>query len=148
MIALIQRVTKGSVFINSQQFSAINKGYVVLLGIYKDDAENDVAKLVEKISTIRIMSDEQGKMNKSILDTKAEILLISQFTLCADVTGGRRPSFINAKEPKEAERLYNLFSKKLKEKNIPVKTGKFAAYMQVQIFNDGPVTIILDSKNL
>ncbi len=94
------------------------------------------------------MSDENGKMNKSIIETKGEILLVSQFTLCADVTGGRRPSFIKAKEPKEAERLYLLLVKKLKEKNIVVKTGKFGSYMEVQIVNDGPVTIIIDSKEI
>lgn len=87
-------------------------------------------------------------MNKSILDSKGEILLVSQFTLCADVKGGRRPSFINAKEPKEAERLYELLAKKLNEKGIQTKTGKFASYMEVQISNDGPVTITIDSKNI
>lgn len=94
------------------------------------------------------MSDENGKMNKSILDKKGEILLVSQFTLCADLKKGRRPSFIKAKELKEAEKLYELFAQKLNDKQIPAKTGKFAAYMDVQIFNDGPVTIILDSKKL
>ena len=148
MIALIQRVTKASVSINKQQYSAINNGYVILLGIFKDDTEKEAEKLVDKICNLRIMSDEQGKMNKSILDTKDEILLVSQFTLCADVKDGRRPSFIDAKEPKEAEKLYILFARQLEKKGIPTKTGKFAAYMEVQIFNDGPVTFILDSKNL
>ena len=87
-------------------------------------------------------------MNKTILDTKDEILLVSQFTLCADVKDGRRPSFIDAKKPKEAEKIYILFARKLEKKGIPTKTGKFAVYMQVEIYNDGPVTFILDSKNL
>ena len=146
MIALIQRVSQAKVSIDKKVYSQIGQGYVILLGIFKEDTEKDVDKLAEKISTIRIMPDAKGKIDKSILDSKEEILLVSQFTLCADVRGGRRPSFINAKEPKEAERLYLLLAKKLEEKHIPVKTGKFAAYMQVQILNDGPVTIILDTK--
>lgn len=148
MISLIQRVSKASVSIENKVYSLINHGYVILLGIFKDDTDQDVDKLAEKISTLRIMSDEKGKMNKSILDCKGEILLVSQFTLCADVKGGRRPSFINAMEPKEAEKLYNLLAQKLKAKNVTVRTGKFATYMEVAIFNDGPVTLILDSKEL
>lgn len=148
MICIIQRVKKASVIINHKQYSAINHGYVILLGIFKDDSEPDVIKIAEKIANIRVMQDEQGKMNKSIIEVSGEILFVSQFTLCADVAGGRRPSFINAKEPKEAKKLYELLIEKLREKQIPVKTGKFGEYMEVQIINDGPVTIILDSKNL
>ena len=117
------------------------------MGIFEDDDENDVVKLVDKIIKLRVMADDQGKMNLSIIDMKGEILVVSQFTLCADITGGRRPSFIKAKNPTEAEKLYNFFIQRLREKNIPVKTGKFGKYMTVEIFNDGPVTIILDSED-
>lgn len=148
MIAIIQRVTNGTVRVNRSVYSAINQGYVVLLGIFDKDTKEDVEKLAEKIINLRIMSDEEKKMNRSIVDTKGEILIVSQFTLCADVTGGRRPSFIKAKNPDEAKKLYNLMVMKLKEKNILVKTGKFGEYMEVQIVNDGPVTIIIDSKTI
>jgi D-tyrosyl-tRNA(Tyr) deacylase len=148
MIAVIQRVTKGKVVISGKTYSETGPGYVILLGVFEDDNEEDVVKLTDKIAHLRIMSDEAGKMNKSIIDTKGEILLVSQFTLCADAAGGRRPSFIKAKKPEEAKKLYQLMVKKLKDENIPVRTGEFAAYMNVQIFNDGPVTIILDSKKI
>ncbi len=146
MIALIQRVTKGKVSIKNKVHSEIGHGFVILLGIFEEDSEKDVEKLVEKIANLRIMSDEQGKMNRSILDTKGEILLVSQFTLAADLSAGRRPSFIKAKQPEEAEQLYELFVEKLRNNGIPVKTGKFGEYMEVAIFNDGPVTIIANSK--
>lgn len=148
MITIIQRVTKAKVLINDKEYSSIKQGSVILLGIFKEDVESDIDKLVDKIINLRIMPDENGKMNKSIIDTKGEILLVSQFTLCTNLKGGRRPDFFPAKEPKEAERLYDLFTEKLKQKGIPVKTGRFAAYMEVRIFNSGPVTIILDSKKI
>lgn len=148
MIALIQRVDSGKVVISNQTTSEIEKGYVILLGIFKEDSGKDVVKLIDKVVNLRIMSDERGKMNKSIVDTGGQILVVSQFTLAADLTGGRRPSFINAMEPIGAERIYNLFVEKLKEKGIDVKTGKFGESMQVQIFNDGPVTILADSKKI
>lgn len=148
MIALIQRVTKGTVGINNAIYSEINHGYVILLGIFDNDNKDDAEKLVEKIINLRVMSDEQKKMNRSIIETKGEILLVSQFTLCADVAGGRRPSFIKAKKPYEAKKLYELMVNKFKEKNISVKTGKFGEYMEVNIINDGPVTIIVDSKKI
>lgn len=148
MIALIQRVSQASVKINNQQYSAIKRGFAILLGIFNYDSAKDVDKLIEKIAFLRIMSDSRGKMNQSILETKGEILLVSQFTLCADLKKGRRPSFVKAKEPITAEKLYKLFCEKLSTKGIPVKTGKFATHMQVALINDGPVTIILDSNDL
>lgn len=148
MIALIQRVNSGKVLVKNRPHSEIGHGYVILLGILEEDNENDVGKLVEKISTLRIMSDKEGKMNQSIQDVKEEILVVSQFTLTADLSAGRRPSFIKAKKPDEAEKLYILFVKKLEEKRINVKTGEFGNYMEVQIFNDGPVTIIVDSRSI
>lgn len=144
MITVIQRVTQGKVFVEDRLYSQIHKGYVILVGFCEEDNENDVVKMSNKIANLRVMADENGKMNLSIIDAKAEILLVSQFTLCGDVSQ-RRPSFIHAKKPDEAEKLYRLLIKKLKEKNIPVKTGKFGEYMDVQIYNDGPVTIILNS---
>ena len=146
MITIIQRVSKAKVIIKGKQYSSIGAGYVILLGIFEDDTEQDVNKLVDKIVGLRIMSDNNDKMNLSIMDVKGEILVVSQFTLCADVSGGRRPSFIKAKKPEEAEKLYKLFVEKLKQAGLNVKTGKFGEYMEVQIFNDGPVTIILNSK--
>lgn len=148
MIALIQRVKKGKVTVNKKTVSEIGKGYVILLGIFEEDTEKEVLKLAEKISTLRIMADENDKMNLSIKDVKGEVLVVSQFTLAADLTYGRRPSFIKAKEPKEAEKLYELFVTELKNKGVAVKTGKFAEYMEVEILNDGPVTIICDTHSL
>ena len=148
MVALIQRVTKAKVMIKNQVYSQTNHGYVIFLGIYKDDTEKDIEILVEKTVNLRIMSDGQKKMNRSILEIGGEILVVSQFTLCANLKGGRRPDFFPAKEAKEAEKLYELFIKKLREKNISVKTGQFGAYMEVQLINDGPVTIIIDSQKI
>jgi D-tyrosyl-tRNA(Tyr) deacylase len=148
MLAVIQRVKKGLVKIENIVFSQINYGYIILLGIFEDDDESDIVKLVDKVIKLRVMADDQKKMNLSIIDMKGEILVVSQFTLCADLSGGRRPSFIKAKKPNEAEKLYELFIRKLQEKNILVKTGKFGEYMTVEIFNDGPVTIIIDSTML
>lgn len=161
MLAVIQRVTKGSVTINEpprlrrsgamgkpRRLNSIKEGYVILLGIFKDDDENDVKKLVRKIAHLRVMADEKRKMNYSIKDVNGEILVVSQFTLCADLTYGRRPSFIKAKKPEEAKKLYELFVRKLQDHDIKVKKGAFGEYMQVEIINDGPVTIIIDSNKL
>lgn len=146
MIALIQRVSSGSVIIDNKLFSHINAGYVIFLGIFDDDTEKDADKLTEKIVNLRIMADEDDKMNKSILEIKGEILLVSQFTLCADLTFGRRPSFIKAKKPDDAKILYEYLISKLSATGLTIKTGQFGAMMQVKIINDGPVTIIVDSK--
>ncbi len=148
MIALIQRVTKSSVTIDSQVFSCIGHGYTILLGILADDTPEDIKKIIPKIVNLRIMDDENGKMNRSILDTKGEILVVSQFTLCADVTQGRRPSYTQAMKPEEAKKMYNLFIEELEKSGLPVETGEFGAMMEVQIHNDGPVTILIDSKKL
>ena len=146
MISLIQRVTKGSVSIQDKEISLIRLGYVVLVGIFKGDTDSDVTQSVEKITNMRIMADEHYKMNKSILETGGEILLVSQFTLCADHTYGRRSSFIKAMEPDAAKRLFDLYTEKLRETGISVQTGSFGEYMNVEIYNDGPVTIIFDTK--
>ncbi len=148
MIALIQRVSKGKVIISNKTYSETGPGYVIFIGLFEGDNGKEVEKLIDKIINLRIMSDQEGKMNKSILETKGEVLVVSQFTLAADLSAGRRPSFIKAMKPDQAEKLYELFVKKLKEKNIVVKTGEFGARMEVQIFNDGPVTIIADSQKI
>ncbi len=147
MIALIQRVNQGKVFIDKKLYSQIGRGYLIFLGIFNKDNQEDIVKLVDKIAHLRIMADHQGKMNQSIMQTKGEILVVSQFTLCANLKGGRRPDFFLAMKPGGAKKLYSLFIQKLQEKNLIVKTGEFGAYMEVQIVNDGPVTIILNSKN-
>lgn len=144
MIAIIQRVKKGKVIIENKVYSQIKKGYVILIGFCQKDNDKIVEKMAEKIANLRIMADSQGKMNLNLVQAGGEILLISQFTLCAD-TSQRRPSFINALKENEAEKLYQLLIDKLKEKNLSVKTGKFGSYMEVEIVNDGPVTIIFDS---
>lgn len=148
MIALIQRAKSGSVTIGGQKYSEIGQGMVILLGVIEKDTDSEIGKLVEKIINLRIFADQDGKMNLSILDTKGEILAVSQFTLAADLKKGRRPSFINAKEPVEAKRMYELFVEKLRNQGIEVKTGKFGADMHVAIVNDGPVTIIMDTNKL
>lgn len=147
MKALIQRVTKGSVSIDGKTISRIGKGYVVFLGVAEGDSEKEADLLAEKTVNLRIMSDMQDKMNRSILDVGGEILVVSQFTLLADTKGGRRPSFIRAAKPEVANKLYLYFVNKLKQLGVKnVRTGEFGAYMTVEIINDGPVTIILDTQ--
>ncbi len=122
---------------------------MILLGVMDGDTKEDADKLVKKIPYLRIFEDENGKMNLSLLDTDGEILLVSQFTLCADCSHGRRPSFINSAPPKEANELYEYVADELKKAGVKdVKTGVFGADMKVDLLNDGPVTIILDSKEL
>lgn len=149
MRALIQRVISGKVFINNQLKSQIERGYVVLLGVKERDSEKETDFLAEKIVNLRVMSDDNDKMNLSIKDVDGEILVVSQFTLYADVTAGRRPSFIGAAKPDVANELYEHFVDKLKKLGVRnVQTGEFGAYMSVEIVNDGPVTIMLDTEEL
>lgn len=147
MRAVIQRVKKASVKVSGKTIGKIGKGLVVLLGVGEGDAEKDAEYLADKIANLRIFSDKNDKMNLSALDTKAEILAISQFTLYGDTRKGRRPSFVKAAKPEKAEKLFNYFVKKLKETGLKVETGKFRAMMLLEILNDGPVTIILESQN-
>lgn len=147
MIAIIQRVSKSSVSVDGELVSSINRGINILLGIVEEDSLEDIEKLVKKIVKLRIFSDECGKMNLSILDIEGEALVISQFTLAANVKKGNRPSFSQAKKPSEAKELYLEFIKRLNE-FIEVKSGIFGANMSVEIINDGPVTFILDSNKL
>jgi D-tyrosyl-tRNA(Tyr) deacylase len=147
MRVVVQRSKKSSVTINNKVNGSIDHGYVLLVGFTEGDNEDIIDKMINKIINLRIFEDENEKMNLSILDTKGSILSISQFTLYADTTCGRRPSFINALNPTDASNLYDSFNKKLSE-YIHVETGIFGADMKVEIYNDGPVTIMLDSNEL
>jgi len=146
MRAVIQRVKQSSVFVNDLFVSEIKNGLLVLLGIAKDDETGDANYLAEKIIHLRIFEDENGKMNRSLLDTGGEMLVVSQFTLLGNCSKGRRPSFIDAAEPKKANRLYEKFSDIAKQKGITVKTGKFQTMMDVSLINDGPVTLVVESR--
>lgn len=146
MIAVIQRVSKASISVGSQQIAEIDKGLVILLGVMSDDDETDCQFLRDKITHFRIFNDENDKMNLSIKNINGEALVVSQFTLCGDWQKGRRPSFINAAPPERGEELYNLFVEYMESENILTKTGRFGAMMEVSLINDRPVTFVLDSK--
>ncbi len=146
MIALIQRVAQGSVAVDNSIVGKIGEGFVVLVGVCRDDKPADAIKLAEKVSGLRVFEDLKGKMNLSILDVGGEILAVSQFTLCADTTKGKRPSFDKAMPPDKAGELFTAFIELLKAKGLKVETGVFGAHMIVNIMNDGPVTIWIDSK--
>jgi D-tyrosyl-tRNA(Tyr) deacylase len=143
--ALLQRVLKASVSVEGQTIGSIGKGLVVLVGVANGDMERDVQFLADKITNLRIFSDTEGKFNLSSIDVKGEILAISQFTLLGDARKGRRPSFIAAAPPEVAEQMFNLLVSHLQSTGLTVNTGKFRSHMVVEIINDGPVTIMLDS---
>ena len=146
MRAVIQRVTKSSVAVDGEIKGSIGKGYNVLLGVMDGDTETQAELLAAKIAKLRVFEDEAGKMNKSVTDINGEILVISQFTLCADIKKGNRPSFTDSAAPDEANRLYEYFCSKLLENGVSkVGKGVFAADMKVEIHNDGPVTIVMDT---
>lgn len=146
MRAVIQRVTSSKVEVDGEVVGSIKKGFNVLLGISKEDTEEDLKYIKDKIINLRIFEDENDKMNLSLLDVGGEILLISQFTLYGDCRKGRRPNFMNALGGDEAKVLYEKFINMVKETGIKVETGVFGAHMKVDIQNDGPVTVLLDSK--
>lgn len=143
MIAVIQRVKNASVTIENEIFSEINSGILVLLGVEKSDSAEQAQYLVDKIVNLRIFEDDQGKMNRSLIDIQGEMLVVSQFTLAGDCKKGKRPSFDNAAKPDQAIPLYEKFIKLAEERQISVKTGKFGAMMDVALINDGPVTFVL-----
>jgi D-tyrosyl-tRNA(Tyr) deacylase len=145
MKALLQRVARSSVTVDGRVVGNIAGGLVVLLGVADQDCENDAEYLADKIANLRIFSDDQSKFNLSTLKVNGELLVISQFTLLADTKKGRRPSFTAAAPPEKAEALYNYFITRLKQTGLKVQTGEFGAHMMVEILNDGPVTIMLDS---
>ena len=147
MRVVIQRVSKASVVINSDEICNIKNGLLILLGVELNDSDEDIIWLTKKIINLRIFSDENGKMNHSVTDVSGEIIVVSQFTLHAKTKKGNRPSYINAAKPELAIPLYEKFTNFLrKESELNVYTGKFGADMKVSLINDGPVTIILDSK--
>ena len=147
MKAVIQRVSASSVRIDGEVVGSIGRGYTILLGVMQGDTQEDIDKLVRKIVKLRLFPDECGKFDKSIADIGGEALVVSQFTLAAKLKKGNRPDFTEAMRPAEAKVLYETFVARLSE-HIPVQTGVFGAMMEVSILNDGPVTIVADSKTL
>ncbi len=147
MRALIQRVADASVSIEGQTVGSIGSGLLVLLGIAQGDTEDDAQYLVGKVANLRIFADEENRFNRSALDNQAELLIVSQFTLYADTRKGRRPDFNQAASPSEAQRLYEHFVELFRKTGLKVETGQFQAYMQVNLQNDGPVTLMLDSTD-
>ena len=145
MRAVIQRVRESSVSVDDREVGRIGHGMLVLLGVHRQDTDAGARELARKISHLRIFEDAVGKMNRSLLDTGREMLVVSQFTLYGDCRKGRRPSFVEAAPPALAERLYNCFVNRARQEGIVVETGRFRAMMAVSLVNDGPVTLILDS---
>ena len=148
MIALLQRVSEAKVTIDNKIVGEIGPGLLIFLGVFQNDAQEDINFLTNKIVYLRIFDDDAGQMNRSLLDVEGAVLVVSQFTLCADTKKGRRPSFIKAAQPKLGEKFYNNFIQDLKERGISVATGIFGAMMDVHLVNDGPVTFVLDSKSV
>lgn len=144
---MIQRVSKANVVIDEEENGAIERGFLLLVGVEEEDTKEDVDYLTRKISNLRIFEDEAGKMNLSLREVKGEILSISQFTLHADTKKGNRPSFIKAAKPHKAEQLYEDLNQNLRDEGFKVENGIFGADMAVSLINDGPVTILIDSKN-
>jgi D-tyrosyl-tRNA(Tyr) deacylase len=147
MKAVIQRVTQSAVTVDGRSVGAIGPGLMVLLGVAHGDTPEDCRYLAEKIVNLRIFEDDQGKMNRSLRDVNGAMLVVSQFTLMGDCRKGRRPSFVAAAPPEEAEARYLEFCQCVREKGIDVSTGRFGAMMQVSLINDGPVTLIVESKS-
>lgn len=146
MKIVVQRSKEAKVTVNEKVVGKINKGLVLLVGVTHEDTEEDASYLADKIVNLRIFEDENDKMNLSLLDVGGEILSVSQFTLYGDCRKGRRPNFMEAAKPVVAEKIYEQFNSYLREKGVTVETGMFGAMMDVQLVNDGPVTLILESK--
>ena len=146
MRVVLQRVKQASVRIDGKVVGAINKGYMLLVGITHDDTIEDIDYLINKIIHLRIFEDEQGKMNLSLKDLQAALLSVSQFTLYGDTRKGRRPNFMQSAKPDVAKERYDLFNEELRKTGLQVETGRFGAMMDVELINDGPVTIVLDSE--
>lgn len=146
MRAVLQRVTRASVEVGGEVVGSIGLGWLVLLGVAKGDLDDDADKLADKVAGLRAFEDADGKMNLGLLDVGGSALVVSQFTLLGDCRAGRRPSFVDAADPSEAERLYLRFAGRLHASGIPVALGVFRADMKVELLNDGPVTLLLDSR--
>ena len=147
MIAVIQRCSQGKVTVSDKVVGEISYGLVILLGVQKNDTDNDAEFLVNKICGLRIFNDENDKMNLSIKDMNGSALVISQSTLCGDTKKGRRPSFIKAATPDDGNRLYEYFMSEMKKSGVPIESGEFGAMMDVELVNNGPVTFVLNSKD-
>lgn len=145
MRVVVQRTREASVTVAGEVVGQIEHGLLLLVGITHEDSEKDVEFVADKVAHLRIFEDEAGKMNHSVLDTGGQILSVSQFTLYGDCRKGRRPNFMSAARPEQAEPLYEMFNSKLREKGLQVETGRFGAMMDVQLLNDGPVTLIVES---
>ncbi len=148
MRAVVQRVSEASVSVDGKVTGAIRAGLCVLVGVGQEDGEDDARWLADKVVDLRIFEDEAGKMNRSLLDVRGELLAISQFTLFGDARQGRRPAFIAAAPPEKAQPLYEAFCKSCRSRGVAVAEGVFRATMQVRIVNEGPVTLLLDSKKV
>ena len=148
MRLVVQRVARASVTVDGEVTGKIGKGYMVLVGAEVGDTEADARLCADKLAGLRVFVDDEGKMNRSVLDVGGEILLVSQFTLLGDARHGRRPSFIAAARPEEAEPLLVKMQRMLEEKGLHVETGRFRAHMEVELVNDGPVTILIDSRKV
>lgn len=144
---VVQRAKKAKVLVNNQVVGTIDHGLMILVGVTHDDTEEDIDYIADKLVNLRIFEDEEGKMNLSLLDVGGSILSVSQFTLYADTRKGRRPSYINAARPEQAEKLYDRLNEIIREKGVTVETGVFGAMMDVEFTNEGPVTIILESES-
>ena len=146
MVAVIQRCSKSSVTVDNEIIARIESGLIVLLGVCSDDSIKDVDYIANKIVSLRIFNDQKGKMNLSINDTSRSVIIVSQFTLCANIKKGSRPSFLNTASPKFGEELYEHLISTLTKSGLNVQTGKFGSMMDVQLVNSGPATFIIDSK--
>ena len=146
MRAVLQRVESASVRVEGQIIGQIEGGWLVLLGVARGDGDTDADRLADKVVGLRAFGDDEGKMNRSVLEVGGSILVVSQFTLLGDCRAGRRPSFVEAADPAEAERLYLRFVAQIEAQSVAVATGKFRADMKVELINDGPVTLLLDSR--
>jgi len=144
--ALVQRVSRGCVRVEGAVVGEIDRGLVVLVGVHGDDDETDAAYVAEKVANLRVFPDDEGKMNRSVLDEAASVLLVSQFTLYADTRKGRRPSFVEAARPEQADPLVDRVCERLADLGVKTQSGVFGAHMEVELTNDGPVTILIDTQ--